>query len=358
MDKLEVLLKTAPKITREKNLNNLIQILSNLAKDIIEVDRCSLFLIDEQKKELYTIFAHGLKEIRIPITSGIAGYIAKTGKPYVTENAYKSKFFNPEVDRLSGYRTRNILALPIFDSKGKVIGVYQAINKSDKFSNTDIKLMKLIAEFAGAAIETKMLYEKIKELHKKAFIKLSKAAEYKDPESPNHFLRVGLISSLIAEKLGIDEEKCELLMLASTMHDIGKIGIPDRILQKSGRLEPDEWEIMKKHPVIGYELLYDEESELLQMAALIALEHHERWDGKGYPFGKKEKEISLWARIVSVVDYFDTLTTDKGDRESWSIDEAVNYMEAMKEKAFDPEVVNVFLENIDKIIEIKEKYKD
>jgi len=115
---------------------------------------------------------------------------------------------------------------------------------------------------------------------------------------------------------------------------------------------------MKKHPIIGYELLYDEESELLQMAAIIALEHHERWDGKGYPFGKKEKEISLWARIVSVADNFDTLTTDKCDRASWSIDEAVNYMEVMKEKAFDPQVVNIFLENIEKIIEIKEKYKD
>jgi HD-GYP domain-containing protein (c-di-GMP phosphodiesterase class II) len=358
MDKLEVLLKSALKITREKKISNLIEILSNLAKDIIEVDRCSLFLIDEQKKELYTIFSHGIKEIRIPITSGIAGHVVETGKTYVTENAYKSRFFNPEIDRHSGYKTRNILTVPVFDSKGRIIGVYQAINKSGKFNNADIKLMKLISEFAGAAIETRILHEKIEEVHKKALIKLSKAAEYKEPECSNHFLRVGLISSLIAEKLGIDEEKCELLMLASTMHDVGKIGIPDRILQKSGRLEPDEWEIMKKHPIIGYELLYDEESELLQMAAIIALEHHERWDGRGYPFGKKEKEISLWARIVSVADNFDTLTTEKCDRASWSIDETVNYMEVMKEKAFDPQVVDVFLENIKKIIEIKEKNKD
>ena len=358
MDKLEILLKAFPKITREKKLPNLIEILSNLAKDIIEVDRCSLFLIDEQKKELYTILSNGIQEKRSPKTSGIAGHVLRTGKTYVTEDAYKSKFFNPEIDKLSGYKTKNILAVPVFSSKGEVIGVYQVMNKSSKFNNADIRLMKLISELAGAAIEATMLYEKIKEVQKKVLIKLSKAAEYKNPESLNHFLRVGLISSLIAEKLGIDEEKCELLMLASTMHDIGKIGIPDRILQKSGRLEPDEWEIMKKHPIIGYELLYDEESELLQMAAIIALEHHERWDGKGYPFGKKEKEISLWARIVSVADNFDTLTTDKCDRASWSIDEAVNYMEVMKEKSFDPQVVNIFLENIEKIIQIKEKYKD
>ncbi|MCS7215331.1 MAG: HD domain-containing protein [Thermodesulfovibrio sp.] len=358
MDKLEILLKAAGKISREKNLNNLISILSNLAKDIIEVDRCSLFLVDEKKRELFTIFAHGVKEIRMPITSGIAGYVVKKGKYYVTSDAYKSKFFNPEIDKISGYKTKNILAVPIFDSKGKIIGVYQAINKKENFKNMDIKLMKLIAEFAGSVIETQMLYEKIKSLHKKALIKLSKAAEYKDPESPNHLLRVSLISNLLAEKLGIEEEKCELLMLASTMHDIGKIGIPDSILQKASRLDPDEWEIMKKHPIIGYELLFDEESELLQMAAIIALEHHERWDGRGYPFGKKEREISIWARIISVIDNFDTLTTDKGERESWSIEEAIKYMEIMREKAFDPEIVDIFLDNIEKIIEIKEKYKD
>jgi len=358
MNKLEILLKAAGKITREKNLNNLIGILSDLAKDIIEVDRCSLFLIDENKKELYTIFAHGVKEIRIPLTTGIAGYVVRTGRNYVTEDAYKSRFFNPEVDKISGYRTRNILAVPVFDSRNKVIGVYQAINKKDRFSSADIKLMKLIAEFAGASLETKILYEKIKELHKKALIKLSKIAEYKDPESPNHLLRVGLMSSLLGEKLGMDGEKCELLMLASTMHDIGKIGIPDSILQKSGKLDPDEWEIMKKHPIIGYEILHDDESELLQMAAIIALEHHERWDGKGYPFGRKEKEISVWARIVSIVDNFDSLTIDKNNRESWSINEAVNYIKVMQGKAFDPEITSIFLENIEKILEIKEKYKD
>lgn len=358
MNKLEILIKAAGKITREKNLNNLIEILSNLAKDIIEVDRCSLFLIDEQNKELYTIFAHGVKEIRIPMSSGIAGYVVRTGKAYVTEDAYRSKFFNPEVDKASGYITRNILAVPVFDSHNKVIGVYQAINKKDRFSSEDAKLMKLIAEFAGAALETKMLHEKIKEIHKKALIKLSKVAEYKDPESPNHLLRVGLISSLLAEKLGMDEEKCDTLMLASTMHDIGKIGIPDSILQKSGKLDPDEWEIMKKHPVIGYEILQDEESELLQMAAVIALEHHERWDGKGYPFGKKEKEISIWARIVSIADNFDSLTIDKGDRQSWSIEETIKYIEVMQGKAFDPEIVSIFLDNIKKIIEIKGKYRD
>lgn len=357
MEKLEYLLKSAGKITREKKLNNLISILSNFAKDMMEVDRCSLFVLDEQKKELYTYFAHGIEEIRIPSDTGIAGYVFRTGKTYFTEDAYKSEYFNPEVDKISGYRTKNILAVPIFSSQNKVIGVYQAINKKNSFTKDDIQLMELIADFAGAAIESKILQEKIKEIHKRDIIKLSRVAEYKDPEPPNHLLRVGLISKLIAEKLGMNEEKCELLMIASTMHDIGKIGIPDTILLKSGRLEPDEWEIMTKHTIIGFEILKDEESELLNMAAAIALEHHERWDGKGYPFGKKEQEISIYARIVSIADNFDTLTSDKAERESWSLEETLNYIKVMEGKAFDPEVVRIFLENINEILEIKEKFQ-
>lgn len=358
MDKFEILIKAAGKITKEKRIDNLIELLSNLARDLIEADRCSLFLIDEKNKELYTVFAHVVGEIRIPIQSGIAGYVAKTGKSYITEDAYSSEYFNPEIDKITGYKTQNLLAVPVFDSQNKVIGVYQVINKKDSFNNLDLKLMELIAEFAGAALETKILNEKIKEIYKKALMKLSKLAEYRDPESSNHLLRVGYISSLLAKQMGIDEEKCETLFLASMMHDIGKVGVPDSILKKSGRLDPDEWEIMKRHPIIGFEILQDEESELLQMAALIALEHHERWDGKGYPFGKKEREISIWARIVSVADNFDTLTTDKKETLSWSIEEAVNYIESMTAKAFDPEVVEIFLKNIDKIIEIRERYRD
>lgn len=358
MDRIENLLKVISNITKEKNLNNLISKLSNLAKEIINVDRCSLFLIDEQKKELYTIFAHGVKEIRIPITTGIAGHVVRTGRSYVTEDAYRSKFFNPEVDKALGYKTRNILAVPVFDSRNKVIGVYQAINKNGRFSSTDMKLMKLVAEFAGAALETKILQEKIKEIYKKAFLKISEVAEYKDLEYPNHLLRVGLISRLLAEELGINEEKCELLMLASALHDIGKIKIPKSILQKPGTLDAEEWEIIKKHPIIGYELLYDEENELLQMAAIITLEHHERWDGKGYPFGKKEKEISIWGRIVSIADSFDSLSSEKKYRNSWSVEEAINYIKIMRGKAFDPEIVDIFLDNLKKILEIKEKYRD
>lgn len=358
MEKLEILLKAAGDITRERKLSNLIEILSNLAKELIEADRCSLFLIDEAKRELYTIFAHGIKEIRIPLGSGIVGYVATKGDLYLTYDAYSSEFFNPEIDRLSGYKTENILAIPIFDSNEQIIGVYQVINKKGIYTEEDLKLMKLISEFASSTIETKILNAKIQEAYKKILIKLSKAAVYKDPEPPNHFLRVGYISALLAEKIGVDEQRCDTLFLASTLHDVGKIGIPDAILFKSGNLDPDEWDIMKRHPLIGYEILYDEDIELLKMAAIIALEHHERWDGTGYPMGKKAKEISLWARIVSIADNFDTLTSVKGEKESWDLTQAIEYINIMNGKAFDPFIVDIFNKHIEKIIEIKEKYGD
>lgn len=359
MEKCEIFLKVAGQITKERKISNVIELLSDLAKQTLEVERCSLFVVDSSSNELYTVFAHGIREIRIPIDKGIAGYVARTGEVYVTENPYESPYFYGEVDKKSGFITRNILAVPIFNSKREVIGVYQAINKDSPFSDEDIRALELIAEFAGTALEAKMLEEKLKQIHKKALIKLSKIAEYKDRESPNHLTRVGLMASVLGKQLGVDEDSCELLQLASMMHDIGKVGVPDYILSKTDRLDPDEWEIMKRHPIIGFEILQDSESELLQMAAQIALEHHERWDGKGYPFGKKEKEISLWARIVSVVDTFDTLISfGESAEQRWSIEEAVAYINSMSGKAFDPEVVEAFNQKIDQIVEIFEKFSD
>lgn len=359
MDKFEIFIKAAGQIAKERKISSLIELLSELARKILNVERCSLFVIDSSRDELFTVFAHGVKEIRIPKDKGIAGYVARTGEIYITENPYESEYFYGEVDKETGFRSRNILAVPIFNSKREIIGVYQAINKNQAFNDEDIKAMELISEFAGTALEAKMLQEKLNQIHKKAIIKLTKIAEYKERESPNHLTRVGLISSLLAKELGIEEEKCELLQLASMMHDIGKIGVPDHILSKKERLEPDEWEIMKKHPIIGFEILQDSESELLQMAAQIALEHHERWDGKGYPFGKKEREISLWARIVSVADTFDTLVSHgESSEQKLSIDEALSYINSISGRAFDPEIVEIFNRKIDQIIEICKNFRD
>ena len=359
LGRIKLLLSSAEKISREQDVDKLLLMLSDLARDILQVDRCSLFLLDREKGELWTKVAHGVEEIRVPSGSGIVGWVAKQGENLVVEDAYSDPRFNPEVDKKTGYRTRNILAVPLFDKKRNVLGVFQVVNKlSGKFSEEDVELLTLLAGYASSAIENSLLQAKIKEAYKEAIMRLSHAAEYKDPETFNHIVRVGLYARLMGEKLGLEKEVCENLMLAAPMHDIGKIGIPDAILLKKGKLTDWEWEVMKRHTIIGYDILKGSSSELLQMAALVALDHHERWDGTGYPNGKKGEEISLWGRITSIADVFDALMSRRPYKEPWSLERTTEYMKSLRGKAFDPQLIDIFFDSIDKVLEIRERYKD
>ena len=359
LGRIKLLLSSAERISREQDVDKLLVMLSDLARDILEVDRCSLFLLDREKNELWTKVAHGVEEIRVPADSGVVGWVAQRGESLVVKDAYADPRFNPEVDKETGYRTQNILAIPLFDKKGNVLGVFQAVNKlSGNFSEEDLELFTLLGGYASSAIENSLLQAKVKEAYREAIMRLSHAAEYKDPETFNHIIRVGLYAKLMGEKLGLEKEVCENLMLAAPMHDIGKIGIPDAILLKKGRLNDWEWEVMKRHTVIGYEILKDSSSELLQMAALVALDHHERWDGTGYPNGKKGEEISLWGRITSIADVFDALLSKRPYKEPWTLDRTVEHIKSLKGKAFDPKLIDLFFENIDEVMRIRENYKD
>jgi len=359
LERIRLLLSSAERISREQDIDNLLILLSDLARDVLEVDRCSLFLLDKEENELWTKVAHGVEEIRVPADKGIVGWVAQHGESLVVNDAYSDPRFNPEVDRQTGYRTRNILAIPLFDKKGNVLGVFQAVNKlKGGFKPEDVELFTLLGGYASSAIENSILQAKIKEAYREAIMRLSHAAEYKDPETYNHIVRVGLYAKLMGERLSLEKEACENLMLAAPMHDIGKIGIPDAILLKKGKLSDWEWEVMKKHTIIGYEILKDSASELLQMAALVALDHHEKWDGTGYPYGKRGEEISLWGRITSIADVFDALLSKRPYKEPWSLERTVEYMKDLRGKAFDPQLIDLFFENLDEIVEIREKYKD
>ncbi len=333
--------------------------LADLARSVLETERCSIFLHDEKKKELWTVLAHGVKEIRIPDNKGIAGYVFSTGEILNIKDAYSEPRFAREIDEKTGYRTKTILAVPLISRRGKTIGVFQAINKKGGFfSEEDENLLTHISAYASSAIENAILYEKLKAAHRDVIYRLSHATKFKDPETQNHIIRVGLFSAVIAESLGWDEEEVETIKLAAPMHDIGKVGIMDRILLSTEKLSGEDWEIMKKHTIFGYEILKGGDSHLLQVAAIIALEHHERWDGSGYPFGKRGEEISIYARITSISDVFDALTSSRPYKRAWELDKAVSYMVEQKGKQFDPKLVDIFVENIDRIKEIKEEYRD
>ncbi len=181
---------------------------------------------------------------------------------------------------------------------------------------------------------------------------LGKTAEYKDPETASHVARVAHYSKLIAKAYGLDEKEQEIIFYAAPFHDLGKIGIEDKILLKPGKLDDEEFEQMKKHAQIGYEILKDSQSEFLKAGAIIAISHHEKYDGSGYPKGLKGDDIHIYGRIVAIVDVFDALTSHRPYKKAWSFDDALNLLKEESGKHFDPNLVNLFIENTEEIKEI------
>ena len=206
--------------------------------------------------------------------------------------------------------------------------------------------------------ELRHAHDQLKESHNQVIRKLGMAAEYRDNETGLHIIRMSKICVILGKAAGLMEEELELLLNASPMHDIGKIGIPDRVLLKENALESDEWDIMKTHTEIGAHILSGDDSPLMDMAKNIALTHHEKWDGSGYPQGLKGEEIPMVARICSLADVFDALTSRRPYKEAWSIDDALEYTRENSGKHFDPELVNLLLENIGDITHILERYTD
>ena len=188
--------------------------------------------------------------------------------------------------------------------------------------------------------------------------RLGLAAEYRDNETGLHIIRMSQFSFEIAKKAGLPLEEAEIILNASPMHDIGKIGIPDSILLKPGKLSPPEWEVMKTHTTIGAKILKGHPSKLLQTAVTIAMTHHERWDGTGYPRKLEGEEIPISGRIVTIADVFDALTSVRPYKKSWPVADALAAIEENSGSQFDPDLVAAFRESLPTILQIKEKYLD
>jgi two-component system response regulator RpfG len=188
--------------------------------------------------------------------------------------------------------------------------------------------------------------------------RLAKAGEYRDEETGNHIVRMAKYSRLIAEGLNLDIDRCDLIELAAPMHDIGKIGIPDHILQKPGKLSIDELKIMKAHPLIGFQILQDSPSKYLIMGATIALSHHEKFDGSGYPHGTQQYEIPLEARIVAVADVYDALTSNRPYKTAWSNEDSLAYLITNSGKHFDPACVDAFIAQYNQVELIQKLLRD
>ncbi|MBT3046301.1 MAG: HD domain-containing phosphohydrolase [Candidatus Thiodiazotropha sp.] len=197
--------------------------------------------------------------------------------------------------------------------------------------------------------EIRKTTQELRDREQETLMRLAKAGEYRDEDTGNHILRISRYSKLIAHRLGLSHERCDLIAQSAPMHDIGKIGIPDAILLKPGRLTSEEYEIMQRHTVLGYEILKDSLSKYIQTGAVIALNHHEKFNGEGYPHGLSGEAIPIEARIVAIADVFDALVTDRPYKKSWSIEKAIEYISEERGRHFDPDCAEAFLSELQEV---------
>ena len=198
----------------------------------------------------------------------------------------------------------------------------------------------------------------VREREKETLLRLARAGEFRDEETGNHLIRMSRYSRLIAQGIGLDHDEAETIELAAPLHDIGKIGIPDQILLKHDRLDEAEWDVMRKHPVIGHEILKGSASKYVRMGALIALGHHEKFDGSGYPNGLVGDHIPLCARIVAVADVYDALTSVRPYKQAWTAEQAFDYVATQAGRHFDPRVVEAFRGMEDAVRQVQNEWRD
>jgi len=331
------------------------------------------------RKLVYTTFSMPVDD------SSIAGYVAGSGEFLNIADVYDLPEslpyrFNQEVDSLSDYRTSSMLTLPLITATGGTTGVLQVINAQDHegraipFSSDDEEVMFHFAALAAVALERA-------QITRAAILRLVQMSAMRDPlETGAHVNRVAGYSITLyehwARRHGVSEEEIhvnrDVFRMASMLHDVGKIAIPDKILKKPGKLDPEEFEEMKGHTFIGASLFHPFESVYDQVAAEVALCHHERWDGDGYPgcvdmmngqplegqnpTSRNGEDIPIFGRIVALADVFDALSSKRAYKEKWKEEDVLNYIREARGKQFDPELVDIFFEVLDEVRRIQTLY--
>ncbi|MGE4297947.1 MAG: HD domain-containing phosphohydrolase [Desulfovibrionaceae bacterium] len=343
------------------------------------VQNDTLFTADSPVKDVYYDFT-------VPISRGsIVGYTALTGRTVVIDDAYAMDSglpyaFNPSYDMETGYRTGSIMAIPITSYMDRVLGVMQIINAKDEngatipFSSSAQEHLPLLAGNASVALERGLM-------NREAVLRMIRMAQLHDPsETGAHVRRVGAYCAEIYHQWALNrgvgirdiKKNKDHIRYASMLHDVGKVGISDLILKKPGKLDDAEFTTVKMHTVFGGKLFESTASELDVMCLEIALNHHERWDGGGYPgkvpnifapdatFGtpKQGEEIPLPARITSLADVYDALVSKRVYKEGWPEEEVLAYIREQSGRQFDPQVVEAFFQVLDVIQIIRERYKD
>jgi HD-GYP domain-containing protein (c-di-GMP phosphodiesterase class II) len=327
-----------PKVVRTRSMESVVRLL--------DCEAGSLYLIDEAKGELYFEVALGergdqVKEIRLKIGEGVAGWVAQTGESVLVTDAAKDPRWASKADKKSKFQTRNMVTVPV-KAGGKIIGVLQALNKlgGKVFDQHDLGLMESLADSGAIALENALLHDEQRRTFFETAEALADAIEKRDPYTGGHTQRVRDFSGAIGRELALDKDFAEKLDLAAILHDIGKIGVEDRVLRKPGRLTDEEFALMSLHPEHGFSILSHVKS--LEKVIPGMRHHHERLDGKGYPLGLKGSEIPRMARIISVADTWDAMTSDRPYRPALGEDVAIKELWNSRAKQLDEEMVVAF----------------
>lgn len=358
---LAMIFEYMTKMSLETNIHNILQVLADLGQKMVNADRCSVWLHEPTEKIIWTVAGHGLEKVTVDESSGIVGLSIQTEETIRVLDAYADPRFNDAIDRKTGYKTKSLLCIPFRNSEGTVIGAFQAINKksdSEKFTPQDEEYLTFASTYAGKSLEAFILREELVETQKEMITTMGEIGESRSLETGYHVKRVAQYSYLLASLAGVPDKQAKMLKYASPMHDIGKVAIPDRILLKPGKLTDLEFEEMKTHTLIGYEVFRKSQRALLKTAALIAYEHHERWDGTGYPRGLAGEDIHLFGRITAIADVFDALGSDRVYKKAWPLEKIIDYMSEQSGHQFDPFLVKLFLEHIEKFIAIRDQFKE
>ncbi len=301
-------------------------------------------------------------------TESVAGACAVRGETIVLDDVRSlpagSPFtHNNSFDLENDYTTVSMLAIPMKNLSGSVVGVLQLINAGGgesptPFFSEDIEIARAVASQAAVAIENARLTASLRAAHLDTLRRLGIAAEWRDKETANHITRVSLYSELLARGCGWDEDNTDLLRIASAMHDVGKVGVPDAIRNKPGKLDFMERAAMEKHCIIGAGILGGNDDPVIALSCEVALGHHEKWDGTGYPNRIAGEHIPESCRIVALADVYDALSTKRPYKEPFSHERCVEIITEGRGTHFEPKIVDIFLQHLDEFLAIRQQFED
>lgn len=358
---LEYVFTYLAEVSSLTDYDEILVVLAKMGCSLTSADRCSIWVLSEDKKTIWTKVAQGVNRLEIPAKSGIVGAAIESRQCEIIADAYLDLRFNRDIDEETGYRTKSMMVIPMYDYEDKIIGAFQVVNhhgESSAFEDRDLERLTLASTYAAETLISAKLAIEITETQKEVVFTMGSIAESRSKETGNHVKRVAEYSKILALAYGLDEEESELLKQASPMHDIGKVAIPDIILNKPGRFDENERFIMNTHAELGYKMIKDSNRPLLKAASIVAYEHHEKYNGEGYPRKLKGEEIHIYGRITALADVFDALGSDRVYKKAWSNESIFSLLHKERGKHFDPQLIDLFFENLEQIEEVRESFND